>query len=70
MELAKTYTSEDERFLRSVTFPEEDRQQYWAKPYDGGYRWFRSRNVVDLQNYRSPAEKARIRDVLVLRVTR
>jgi hypothetical protein len=27
--------------------------------------WFRSANIVDLQQYRSPAEKERIRTVLL-----
>jgi len=44
-----------------LTMPEEDRRAYPAAPqWTGGYRWFRSTNVVDLQNYRSPAEKQRI----------
>jgi hypothetical protein len=45
---------------------EEDRRLYpRASPWDGGYRWFRSSNVVDLQQYRSPTEKKRIRTVLL-----
>jgi hypothetical protein len=45
---------------------EEDRRQYPRAPaWDGGYRWFRSPNVVDLQHYRSAAEKERIRRVLL-----
>jgi hypothetical protein len=41
-----------------MILPEEDRrgQVQW----DGGFRWFRSANIVDLWNYRSPAEKQRI----------
>jgi hypothetical protein len=46
--------------------PEETRRLYpSAPPYDGGYRWFRSRNIVDLQDYRSPTDKERIRRVLL-----
>jgi hypothetical protein len=42
--------------------PEEDRRAHpTVPPWDGGYRWFKSSNVIDLQHYRSPAEKERIR---------
>jgi hypothetical protein len=47
--------------LRQLTLPEEDRRAHPTVPqWNGGQRWFRSANVVDLQNYRSAAEKARI----------
>jgi len=52
--------------LRHWTFPEEDRRRlYPSMPWTGGYRWFRSANVVDLWRYRSSAEKARICAVLL-----
>jgi hypothetical protein len=42
--------------------PEEMRRLYPSAPaWNGGYRWFQSRNIVDLQNYRSPIKIARIR---------
>jgi hypothetical protein len=45
---------------------EEDRRVHPKVPaWDGGFRWFRSRNVVDLQNYRSQNEKLRIRLVIL-----
>jgi len=45
---------------------EEDRRTHPTAPsWDGGFRWFRSTNVLDLQQYRSPAEKERIRAVLL-----
>jgi hypothetical protein len=51
-----------------LVMPEEDRRRYpQAPPWAGGYRWFRSPNVVDLQSYRSPVEKDRIRRVLLNR---
>jgi hypothetical protein len=44
----------------------EDRLLYPLAPaWDGGFRWFRSANVVDLQRYRSSAEKERIRTALL-----
>jgi hypothetical protein len=54
----------DELYHRLI-MPEEDRRAHLTAPqWAGGYRWFRSANVVDLQQYRSPAEKERIRAVL------
>ena len=41
-----------EAFLRSVTFPEEDRRRLTTAPWSGGFRWFRSDNVIDLEAYR------------------
>jgi hypothetical protein len=46
--------SEDEAFLRRFVIPEEDRPLFtsakWAET--GGYRWFRSPNVVCIEHYR------------------
>jgi hypothetical protein len=51
---------------QKLIMPEEVRRLYpSAPPWDGGYRWFRSSNVVDLQDYRGPADKERIRRVLL-----
>ena len=53
-------------FWQRLVMPEEDRRRCPSAPsWGGGYRWFRSANVVDLQRYRSPAEKERIRVVLL-----
>jgi hypothetical protein len=36
-------------FMRSITFPVEDRHLLTSAPWpEGGFRWFRSPNVVDL----------------------
>lgn len=43
---------EDEAFLRRMIFPEEDRHLFTATPWRGGYRWFRSENVVCIEHYR------------------
>ena len=52
---------EDESFMRKFTLPVEDRLANPSWPqWNGGHRWFRNTNVVDLQNYRSQAEKQRI----------
>jgi hypothetical protein len=42
----------DEAFLRAWTLPEEDRGKYTSQPWNGEYRWFRSPNIVCLEQYR------------------
>lgn len=44
---------EDEAFLRRLIRPEEDRRRYTIAPWSGGYRWFRSPNVVPIEQHRS-----------------
>jgi hypothetical protein len=39
-------------FARQLTLPEEDRAKYTSAKWEGGYRWFRSPNVVCLEKYR------------------
>lgn len=53
--------SDEESFTRKFTLPEEDRRAHphWPQ-WNGGHRWFRSTNVIDLQNYRCQADKERI----------
>jgi hypothetical protein len=43
---------DDEAFLRSIVFPEEDRRRFTTAAWSGGFRWFRSSNVVCLEHYR------------------
>ena len=44
---------EDEAFLRHLVLPEEDRRRlYPTIPWTGGWRWFRSSNVVCLEQWR------------------
>jgi hypothetical protein len=38
--------------LRQWTFPEEDRPLYTTQPWQSGYRWFRSSNVVPIEQWR------------------
>jgi hypothetical protein len=42
---------EDEDFLRSLVLPQEDCLRLGVA-WRGGYRWFRSPNVVCLEQYR------------------
>jgi hypothetical protein len=44
--------TEDENFLRRLVLPEEDRRRYGI-PWSGGYRWFRSPNVIPLERQRA-----------------
>jgi hypothetical protein len=43
---------DDDNFLREWTIPEEDRDKYTSQSWVGEYRWFRSPNVVCLEQYR------------------
>lgn len=43
---------DDEEFMRRLMWPEEDRHLFTSVPWSGGYRWFRSPNVVPLEQYR------------------
>jgi hypothetical protein len=55
MHLERKYTEADETFMRAITPPEEDRHLFTSAPWDGGYRWFRSGNVICLEQYNRPA---------------
>jgi hypothetical protein len=46
------WAEEGERFWQLLAFPEEDRHLHTSAPWDGGYRWFRSPNVICLEKYR------------------
>jgi hypothetical protein len=55
----------DSAIWRKLVLPVEDKRLYpSATPWAGGFRWFRSANVIDLQHYRSETEKQRIRAML------
>ena len=51
-QLERQYSQEDETAFRALVFPEEDRSRFTSAPWDGGYRWFRSANVVPFERYR------------------
>jgi hypothetical protein len=53
---------EDEEFLRGIIMCEEERRRrYPTMPWVGGYRWFRSPKVIDLDKYRDHTAKERMR---------
>jgi hypothetical protein len=45
-------------FLRRMSLPVEDKPR--PLRWSGGRRWFRSTNIVDLWEYRSEEERARM----------
>jgi hypothetical protein len=47
-------------FARSVLLPEEDRAKLTAARWEGGYRWFRTPNVVCLEKARKLRAEGRI----------
>jgi hypothetical protein len=47
-------------FARSVLLPEEDRAKLTAARWEGGYRWFRTRNVVCLEKAQRLRAEGRI----------
>jgi hypothetical protein len=47
--VVRRYSAEDETFLRQVVIPEEDRHLFTTTPWSGGFRWFRSPNVIPVE---------------------
>ena len=39
--------------MQAITFPEEDRRLFTAASWHGEYRWFRSPNVIPLEQWRN-----------------
>jgi hypothetical protein len=52
--MMKRYTEEEEESLRRYFPSEEDRALLTREKWAGGYRWFRSANVVAIEHYRRP----------------
>src|SRR5580704_561228 len=53
---------EDLAFMRKFVRPEEDlREQRRHHPWAGGYRYFKSENIVCIEHYRRSAQKQRPR---------
>jgi hypothetical protein len=47
------YTEREHKFWQSLVLCEEDRWKVPHKaPWQGGYRWFRSPNIVPLEQWR------------------
>jgi hypothetical protein len=59
---------DDDNFLRRLIMCEEDRCRLFpTSTWTGSFRWFRAANIIDLQRYRGPVEKDRIRAMLLQR---
>lgn len=55
--IRKRHTAEEEQSLRQYFLCEEDRATLTDETWNGGYRWFRSENVVCLEHYRAAETK-------------
>jgi hypothetical protein len=53
MDPISKHEDRNEEFLRNLTFPEEDRPLFTSTPWRGGFRWFRSANILPLERWRS-----------------
>ena len=54
--LIRRYTKKEEQFFRKMMFPEEERHTFTSQRWNGGFRWFRSENVICLEHYRKIAD--------------
>jgi hypothetical protein len=50
----RRYSEDEEKYFRSMMFPEEDRHRYTSAKWDGSFRWFRAPNILCLEKYRLP----------------
>ena len=49
--LEKRYSEKEEAFWRKMILPQEDRAYLTGAEWKGGYRWFRSVNVVPIEHW-------------------
>ena len=54
MALTRRYDQQEETFLRGLIIPEEDRRLFTTPTWSGGYRWFRSPDIVPMEYYQRP----------------
>jgi hypothetical protein len=50
--MEKRFSTSEEGFYRRLVLPEEDRDRLNKPPWCGGYRWFKSENIVCIEHYR------------------
>jgi hypothetical protein len=56
--IADFEADEDEAFLRSVVLCEEERRRlYPGVEWRGGFRWFRSANVIPMERFRPSRQR-------------
>jgi hypothetical protein len=51
---------DDDAFMRRITYCEEERRLRTSAPWCGGYRWFRSPNVVPIEQWRRTHNKTAV----------
>jgi hypothetical protein len=60
--IEKTFSPATEAFYQRRILSEEDRKRLLGVEWKGGYRWFRSKNIVPIEHYRrsepAPRQKA------------
>jgi hypothetical protein len=62
--MVEAYTDTDEAFLRQLVLPEEDRLRlYPTVRWTGGFRWFRSPNVIPIEQWRRGKEETTERQI-------
>jgi hypothetical protein len=52
MRAQEIWKLEGDEFWRHLVIPEEDRPLFTTAKWEGGYRWFRSPKILDLESYR------------------
>jgi hypothetical protein len=64
--MLQAHQDEDDVFLQQLVLSEEDRKRlYPTTKWTGGYRWFRSDNVIKLEDYQTKEDMERIRGVIL-----
>ena len=58
--LNRIIPQDEHAFWQKLVLPEEERR--WIRDWRGGYRWFRSPNVIQLERYRDTVGMDKIRE--------
>jgi hypothetical protein len=57
--MEKLFSVKAEEFWQRLILPEEDRAALTDKQWIGGYRWYKSRNILCFEHYRRNAPRCR-----------
>jgi hypothetical protein len=63
MSLKTELVDDGEAFLGELVFPEEEQRLFTTAVWSGGFRWFRSPNVVPIERYRDRRGDGQLRSV-------
>ena len=55
--MEKRFKAKDETFWQRMTLPVEECLKRGIEKPAGGYRWFRSPNIIPIEHYRAPEKK-------------